>query len=62
MGMTHAPNSTKEVRHYWEIAHYGGPRYPTEKDEAVLASLGIIPGNGVGQERYDDALFYDDDW
>ena len=62
MGTTHALNSSKEVGHYWQIAHYGGPLQLTEKEEAVLASLGIIPRNGVDQGWYEDALFYDDNW
>ena len=64
MGTTHAQNSSKEVGHYWRIARYGGSfqfKGP-EKDEAVLASLGIIPSKGANQGRYDDALFYDDNW
>ena len=64
MGTTHAQNSSKEVGHYWQIAHSGGPLVlkGPEKDEAVLASLGIIPSNGADQGGYDDALFYDDNW
>jgi hypothetical protein len=31
----------------------------SEKNEAVPASLGIIPRNGADQGRYDDAVFYD---
>ena len=62
MVTTHALNSTKEVVHYWEIGHYGGPLHLAGNNEAVLASLGIIPRNGADQGRYGDALFYDDNW
>jgi hypothetical protein len=62
MGTTHALNSTKEVSHYWQIALSGGPLRLTEKDDAVLESLGIIPTNGADQGRYEDAVFCDDYW
>jgi hypothetical protein len=54
-------NSSKDVVHYWQIAHWGGSFQlkGSEKNEAVLGSLGNIPRNGADQGRYDDALFYD---
>jgi hypothetical protein len=64
MGTTHALNSADEVAHYWHIGFYGGElQLKGEKDEAVLASLGIIPRNGADQGGYAAvALFYDDNW
>ena len=58
IGTTDALNSTQEVAHYWEIAHYGGPLHLTT-NEGVLASLGIMQRDGADQWRYEDALFYD---
>ena len=61
---THVLNSAKEVAHYWQIAHFGGPlQLNTPKEEAAMvASLGMAPSNGADQGRYDGALFYDDNW
>ena len=61
---THVLNSGKEIAHYWQIAYFGGPlQLSTPKEEGkILASLGIAPGNSVDQGRYDDGLFYDDNW
>ena len=44
-GTTHALNSSEEASRYWEIAFYGGPieLKESKQDEAVLASLGIVP-------------------
>ena len=56
MGTPHAPNSSKEVAYYWQIGFYGGliQLKGPEKDDAVPASLGIIPRNGADHGRYDD--------
>ena len=64
MGTTHALSSADEVAYYWHIDFYGGElKLKGEKDEAVPASLGIIPRNGADQGRYAAAaLFYDDNW
>jgi len=62
--MTDSLNSCSEIGRYWEIAYFGGPLQlkGTKEDEAVLASLGIVPGIGADQGRFDDTPFYDDNW
>lgn len=60
-GTTHALHSSSEVTRFWELAHFGEPLQV--RDEAVLASLGLVPKDGVDQERNDDnPFYYDDDW
>ena len=61
-GTTHALNSA-DVARCWDIAFYGKElQLKGEKDEAVLAPLGIVSRNGADQGRYEDVLFYDDNW
>jgi len=64
MDMTHTLNSTSEVSRYWRIARFGVPPQPEgrKEDGAMLASLGIVPGNGANQWGYEDDPIYDDDW
>lgn len=59
----HALNSSKEVVHYWEIAHYGGPLQLTgsKEDDTMLTPPGFVLRNGEDQAR-SDVFVYDDDW
>ncbi|KAH0836316.1 hypothetical protein J3R83DRAFT_7865 [Lanmaoa asiatica] len=60
------PKYSREVGHYWAIAHFGGPLQFSEpkEDEAMLASLGLVTRNGADRGRNGDDLIYycEDDW